>query len=319
MNEIATTIHHALLTRLKVRHLFLLHEMSQHKTLSRVAYVLGLSQPALTKSLQEIEDIFAARLFDRTSRGLQLTAAGHEVLRYARGTLADTESAARILSAIDSGMATHLRIGIIPQLPSALLSRVVTHLLSRNPRVSLLVREGTTDDLVAALQARELDCGIGRAFDGHGGGVVQEPIYRQEPCVVVAASNRLRLTRGPLAWEKLVDLDWIFPPPNTPMRRSFNAVFVGAGIQPPAPILETVSLKAMATVLRNLPNSITIIARDMLAELKAESNCIAINQAFTWDLPPVTFFTADGMRTHPVMQMLNAEVRRAASDLGVNT
>ena len=57
-------------SRLKLRHLTLLESLERCRSLSRVAAEMDLSQPAITKALREIEDIFMARLFERTSRGL---------------------------------------------------------------------------------------------------------------------------------------------------------------------------------------------------------------------------------------------------------
>ena len=82
-------LRHSVGSRLKLRHLSLLQSLERHRTLSRVAEEMNLSQPAITKALREVEDIFMTRLFERTSRGLVATAAGRAVLRFARVTLAD--------------------------------------------------------------------------------------------------------------------------------------------------------------------------------------------------------------------------------------
>ena len=171
------------------------------------------------------------------------------------------------------------------------------HLLGQRPRVAVLAREGTTDQLVQALSARELDCAIGRAFDGEPTEIVQEAIYEQEPCLIVAAKSRERLSKGSLDWSRLAALDWILPPANTPMRRTFNTIFVGAGVQPPEPMVETLSLKAIGTVLRSETNAVTILGRDLVAELGA--SCAVLPYRLTWNLPPVTFFMARGAVEQP--------------------
>lgn len=314
LNERLARLQHTVGSRLKLRHLALLQSVERHRTLSRVAVEVNLSQPAITKALREVEDIFMTKLFERTPRGLVATSAGKAVLHFALVTLADMESTTRVLSAIDTGLTGRVRIGMTPQMPEALLHAAISHLLGQSPRVSVLAKEGTTDELVAALSAREIDCAIGRSFDDSVGvDIAQEPIYEQEPCLLVAARSRARLSRGPLNWARLAELDWISPPPNTPMRRTFSAIFLSAGVQPPSPIVETMSLRTIETVLRNVPNGVTILAKDIVAELVQRGDCAALPYKLTWNLPPVSFFVSRHMAQHPTVRSLATAIRLAAS------
>ena len=99
------------------------------------------------------------------------------------------------------------------------------------------------------MSAREIDCAIGRSFD-HAVGVEvdQEPIYEQEPLPVGARRKRAPVARAAqLGSAGRAGL--IFPPPNTPMRRrTFSAIVLSAGVQPPSPIVETMSLRTIETV-----------------------------------------------------------------------
>ncbi|SCK24023.1 DNA-binding transcriptional regulator, LysR family [Variovorax sp. HW608] len=308
----ATELQRALLSRLKLRQLSLLQAIDRHRTLGRVAAEMQLSQPAITKALHEVEDIFGSTLFDRTSRGLVPTPAGDAVLHYARRWLAELEATTRVLTSLEAGRSGRLRLGFTQQVPQQLMSAALTHLLDRTPRISVMAREGTTDELVASLVARELDCAIGRSYDGDATGLVQEAIYEQEPCLVVGAKNVKRLSRGPLDWARLAQLDWILPPPNTPMRRTYNAIFVGAGVQPPLPILETTAIRSMEMVLRQEPNAITIFARDVVAEMERAGHWAALPYRLSWNLPPVSFFTLKELEPHPTVQSLRRVVVETA-------
>jgi DNA-binding transcriptional LysR family regulator len=308
----AADLQHALLSRLKLRQLSLLQAIDRHRTLGRVAAEMRLSQPAITKALREAEDIFGSRLFERTSRGLVPTPSGDAVLHYARRWLAELEATTRVLTSLEAGRSGRLRLGLTQQVPQQLLSAALTHLLDRTPRMAVMTREGTTDELVAGLIARELDCAIGRSYDGDATGLVQEAIYQQAPCLVVAARSLKRLSRGPLDWARLAQLDWILPPPNTPMRRTYNAIFVGAGVQPPVPMLETTSIRSMEMVLRTEPNAISILARDVVAEMEPAGYCAALPHRLSWNLPPVSFFTLKELDEHPMVQSLRTVVRDVA-------
>jgi DNA-binding transcriptional LysR family regulator len=308
----ADVIHHAVLTRLKLRQLALLQAIDRHRALNRVAAEMRLSQPAITKALREVEDIFGTQLFERSSRGLKPTPAGDAVLRHAQRWLADLDSTSKVLAAIDAGHGGRLRLGITTQVPQALLSAGLRFLLGQQPRLSVFIMEGTTDQLVGRMVEHELDCAIGRSYEGDAHDIVQEAIYEQEPCLVVAARNQKQLSRGPLDWAKLAELDWILPPPNTPMRRLYNTIFVTAGVQPPLPIMETISVRSMETVLGSEANAIAILPRDVVDELFKEGCVAPLAHRLAWKLPPVTFFCLRALAQQPSIRALAAALRDAA-------
>ena len=94
---------HQIVSRLRLRHLPLLLALERQRSVSRVAAELNLSQPAVTKALREIEDIFMTPLFTRTRNGLEPTATGAAVLTHARMTMADAEALGRQLAVIEAG------------------------------------------------------------------------------------------------------------------------------------------------------------------------------------------------------------------------
>jgi hypothetical protein len=95
------------------------------------------------------------------------------------------------------------------------------------------------------------------------------------------------------------------------MRRTYNAIFVGAGVQPPVPLLETTSIRSMETVLRTEPNAISILARDVVAELEAAGHWGALPYRLSWNLPPVSFFTTKDLEGHPMVK----ELRKVVGDV----
>jgi DNA-binding transcriptional LysR family regulator len=278
---------HQIVSRLRLRHLPLLLALERQRSVSRVAAEMNLSQPAVTKALREIEDIFMTPLFTRTRNGLEPTATGAAVLSHARMTMADAEALGRQLAVIEAGRRGRLRLGVIPYTARAVLDAALAYGLNQQPRVSVLVREGTTDELVGALRQHELDCVIARSFYLAGEDIAQEPLYREEPVLVVPSRAKARLSRGELDWKRLAELDWILPPPHTPVRRTINTMFAVAGVAPPLPIVETYSIKPMATLLRSQPDTITIVPRAVAAELIELGDAAALPFSLSWDLPSV--------------------------------
>lgn len=304
----ANGLRHALVTRLKFRQLSLLLAVEQHRTVTRVAAELGLSQPAVTKAIQEVEGIFDCPLFDRTGRGMSPTTAGRAVLDLVRRWFAELDAATHVLTSIEAGRQGRLRLGVAHGIPDSLLLAALHELIAGPQRVAVMTREGTTDDLVAALRSRELDCAIGRSYDGDATGLVQQSLYEQEACLVMVAASARRLTKVPFDLAKLSRLDWIMPPANTPVRRIYNAMFVAAGLQPPVPLLETVYGRSVGAVLRMEPNAIAIVARDVVGELIGLGGCAVLPYRLSLNLPPICFFALKGMEKHPVVSAVQAKM-----------
>ena len=177
-----------LANRLKQRHLVLLANIARHGTLTRVAAATGISQPAATKALAELEDIFGAPLFLRTGRGLQATPLGELALVRARHLQNDLDVWAREVAALHDGRAAHLHVGVVPYVSSALLTAAISRLHQRHG-VTLTLHRATTDHLVPMLRRHELDCIISRATST----VAQDDLshrvlYRQRPRLIAHLS-----------------------------------------------------------------------------------------------------------------------------------
>ncbi|TWG84931.1 DNA-binding transcriptional LysR family regulator [Cupriavidus gilardii J11] len=306
MPTTADRLQHNVVSRLRLRQLSLLLTLERQRSLSRAAAALNLSQPAITKALREIEAIFLTPLFLRSRAGLEATETGQAVLAYARLALADAEALGRELAVLDAGLGARLRIGIIPFVSATVLDAACSHALTQRPRIAVMVREGTTDELVAALRAHELDCVIARSFYAAGEDVVQVPLYREEPTLVVSASAARGLARGKLDWKKLAALDWILPPPHTPTRRTINTMFAVAGVAPPLPLVETYSIKTMETLLRTQARAIAIVPRAVATEL-ASAGAAMLPHPLSWDLPPVgAMWLRRSQQSEPLMALVRA-------------
>ena len=130
--------------------------VAEHGNLRRAAETLGLSQPALSKSLRRLESSMAAKLVRRIPRGVELTPVGaalHAQVRRIRLTLGDVRREAADLS---EGRAGDLRIGTSP-LHAEVLPAAFAALLKNAPRVRLAVTVSDNDLMVPALRNGELD------------------------------------------------------------------------------------------------------------------------------------------------------------------
>lgn len=310
----APTLQH-LATRLKLRHFMLLAELDRHRSVSRAAQHLGLSQPTVTRALGEIESIFMAQLFTRSRRGLEPTPAGALVLARAKVALADTRSLGQDLETLAIGLHGRLRIGVIPFLSRVTQDSVWQHLLALQPRMGFVVEEATTHKLLQAVQARTLDCAICRFAPASAeAGLEQRFLYHQEPRLVVSCAAAERLRKRKLDWEALASLRWIFPPADTPIRQMIHSIFVSAGQPVPVPLLEAYGHNTLVSVLRRMPDAIAILPDDIAQEVASASGAQVLPQRLQWNLPPVGVVRLREAAHAAIVDALTESLRQATDE-----
>jgi len=145
------------MTLVQLRHFVVLAELTSFVQASKALY---LTQPALTRSIQALEDELGGRLFDRLGRRIALTPFGHEALQRARRLVADAEALKQTGKGLHAGLIGTLRIGLSSG-PGALLSTpLMLHMAEHHPRLQVQISRGHTELLVHELRAQHLDAVI---------------------------------------------------------------------------------------------------------------------------------------------------------------
>lgn len=145
------------MTLVQLRHFVVLAELGAFVQASKALY---LTQPALTRSIQALEDELGGRLFDRLGRRIALTPFGQEVLQRARRLVADAEALKQTGKGLHAGLIGTLRIGLSSG-PGALLSTpLMLHMAEHHPKLQLQISRGHTELLVHELRAQHLDAVI---------------------------------------------------------------------------------------------------------------------------------------------------------------
>ncbi|MEW6478948.1 MAG: LysR family transcriptional regulator [Pseudomonadota bacterium] len=142
------------MTLVQLKHFVVLAEQGSYV---QAATSLFLTQPALTRSIQALEDELGGPLFDRIGRRIGLTPFGHEVLSRARRLVADAEALKQTGKGLHAGLIGNLRIGLSSG-PGALLSTpLMLHMAQHHPRLHLQISRGNTSVLVDELREQHLD------------------------------------------------------------------------------------------------------------------------------------------------------------------
>jgi DNA-binding transcriptional LysR family regulator len=198
--------------------------LAEHLHFGRAAAALHISQPPLSRSVQALEATLGARLFERTRRKVELTAAGTWYLEEARQILTRLERASRDVAARAAGGAGSLRIGFVTIADYSVLPGLLKQFKAAQPGVSLALREMVTEAQLDALGADDLDLGFVLPPLPVKG--VESVAVNREPLVVaLPARHRLARERGPLAVRDLADEAFVMVP--AALARGLSDVVLG--------------------------------------------------------------------------------------------
>ncbi len=188
----------------------------------RAAQKLHRTQPALTSCIRRLEAECGSALFERAGRGIQLTQAGHTLLRWAQRVRNDMEDAKREVTALGSGSTGHVRVGVVPTAAQFLLPSAVRRLLQEAPEVTFGTVVSLVDNLKQMLLQGELDIVIASETHSHPGLVSR---VLAEDAIVVAASASHPVFRTPPTLKRLTQYRWALQPVGAPLRDWLDHTF----------------------------------------------------------------------------------------------
>jgi DNA-binding transcriptional LysR family regulator len=254
-----------LLNRLRMRQVALMLTVDARRTLRAAAAELGMTQPAATKMLRELEDTLGQPLFDRVGRGLKLNAAGACVTNYFRGMRGNIESLNRELQELRLGSSGKLLIGSIMAAAPDHLTEALVRIKEALPLLAVEIFVGTSDRLMAQLREGVLDVVIGRLLGSPGAPLHGEYLFRplaDEALSVIAARDHPLAKRRSVSFDAMLTYPWILQPPGSPMRDVIEQEFRGhdaplpRGLIETSSILTTTNLVARSQMIAVIPRSV---------------------------------------------------------------
>nr|WP_042177870.1 LysR family transcriptional regulator [Kibdelosporangium sp. MJ126-NF4]CEL12823.1 LysR family transcriptional regulator [Kibdelosporangium sp. MJ126-NF4]CTQ98509.1 LysR family transcriptional regulator [Kibdelosporangium sp. MJ126-NF4] len=179
----------------ELRHLRAFVAVATQRSYTAASRELLITQPALTRTIQQLEAAVQARLLDRTSRRVELTGTGEELLERLRIVLHDLDTA---LSAARGHAA--LRIGFQWALPDPWASDLLGAFETATGATATLLRR---DDIVTALQSGDIDAAVVRA-PVHVSGISETVLFEEDRVVAVPVESELA-ARTDLEWSELAE------------------------------------------------------------------------------------------------------------------
>jgi LysR family transcriptional regulator, pca operon transcriptional activator len=223
---------------IKLRHIRLFLQIADKGGLTAAGLALGLSQPAVSKSLAELEDLLGAALFQRLGRRLILTTAGEAFRHHAREAVATLDAGAQVVRG--EGLRPRVAVGLLPTVSTRFFPAVVARFLQDRPAVTLSIETGSHPFLLQKLRARQMDLMIGRMPNAaEMAGVEFEYLY-EEPIIAVVKADH-PAARQPIA-RILRDYPIILPTRESIIRKNVDEYLAALGLAGLQPAVETSTL-----------------------------------------------------------------------------
>jgi DNA-binding transcriptional LysR family regulator len=236
--------------KFRLRHLELIAELYDCRSILKASRRLSLTQPTVTKALQDVESTLGVRLFERSNRGLEPTPYGEIFARHAKIVLAQLRHAAEELEGLRAGYSGRVTVGTLLAASASILPDAIALLKRQRPGVAISVVVGTYDILMPSLLVGDLDMVLGRLpAEGRNRALVYEEFYAEPICVVTRRGHPLARKRR-LTLRDLANEAWLLPLPETALRRQIERAFVDAGAPLPRNVIESVSILTNRALLR---------------------------------------------------------------------
>ncbi len=262
-----------LLNRLRMRQIALMLAIDEQRTLRGAAGQLGLTQPAATKMLQELEGALGQPLFERVGRGLRLNAAGERVTGYFRSIRGSMEALNRELGEVRQGRAGKFAVGSIMAASPGRLTEALLGLKELFPLLTIEIAVDTSDRLMEQLSEGVLEVVVGRRVGNPGIECSFTAIEDEHLAVVVGNEHPLAGKRR-VTFEALLDYPWVLQPAGSPLRELIEREFRDHQAPLPKGLIETGSILTTINLIRR--SQLVAVIPEAVARRDAEHGILRI-------------------------------------------
>ncbi len=298
--------------RIKIRHIACFLEVARLRSVVNAAEALNISQPAATKTVQELEEILGNALFDRSRRRLALTPFGDVFYRYASTSIAALRQG---IDAAHGGQeAAVVKVGALPSVSARILPEAVRNFFVAEPGINSRIITGPNSYLLSLLRTGDVDLVIGRMAEPEAMlGLSFEHLYSERVVLVVRPDHPLLAARD-FNLGMIDGYQRLMPTPGSVIRPLVQRMLMAYGIGGQHEEVETVS-NAFGRAYVRQSDAVWFISEGVVADDVAEKYLHLLSVDMGETQGPVGFTTrADtmpGLATTAFMQT----VRNVAAHL----
>jgi DNA-binding transcriptional LysR family regulator len=215
--------------KLNERHLMQLAAVLDAGGVGEGAALLGLTQPAVSRSLSMLEARVGEPLFVKGRRPLQATPLGHQLATHGRAILTASRRAGDAVQGFRSGTRGLVRLGGVPFFMDAMITRMVAAFQNAEPDVTVQQSYGNFPELSAALVADQIDLAIVPMAQNQPPAGLQFAELLEGRNIVACRTGHPLLRQRPLRTSDLGAYPWVAPLPGSPLVSDLQAILLAIG------------------------------------------------------------------------------------------
>jgi DNA-binding transcriptional LysR family regulator len=236
----------------------------RHRSFSKAAESMGISQPALSKNIRNLERSLGVQLLERGRFGAMPTAFGLALVRHADSIDAELRSASQEIEALRVARSGHTCIGCGPSEATRLLPTALGRLRASAPGIRVTILYGLNAALMPMVKHGEVDFALSSIpASCPDPDLKQLHLHEDRAAVIARRGHPLLARREPLTAADLLDQHWILATKLELERLALDQVFAEAGLAPPQDALETTSAVLMKTLVMQ-SDYLTFLPRELV-------------------------------------------------------
>lgn len=213
---------------LSPQHLAAFLNLARTGSFSAAARLQGVTQPALSRTIRFMENVIGNRLFDRTTRSVELTPTGRELIPIAERLVAEFAGAFGELAQFIEGRRGRIVVAALPSIAAVLLPGAIARFQKTYPAVDFLVHDALAANVVAATIDGRADVGV--TLQPSPSDILDYRTLITDDFGVVCRADDALAARDVVAWSALADRPFIAMAPEASVRAMTDAAFVQAGL-----------------------------------------------------------------------------------------
>jgi len=304
--------------RLKLRDLFVFSTVVQRGSMAKAARELGVSHPAVSEVIADLEHALGVRLLDRSAQGIEPTIYGDALLKRSVEVFDALKQSIRDIEFLSDATTGEVRIGSMEAPWFTLLPDVIRRFAQQYPRIEVHTDVIDHSEVFRGLRERRYDCVLNQVRTARPEEAADDltvEILYEDAGVVTAWAHSKWARRRKIDLAELIDEPWILTGPSAWSRPLGEEIFRAAGLSRPNPRIATDSIILRARLIAGSPY-LGMFATSVLRRLIADNYALT---ALPVDLPANAFsfgiVTLKNRTLSPVVERFLACVREVAASL----
>ena len=296
---------------MKLSHLRIVVAVVERGSVRSAARQLGMAQPAISRSIQELERELGVQLFERTKTGMVMTQVGEMVIRRAKMVQFEIQ---RTLDEVEhfKGQDTgQISIGLSTAAHVAILPKILAPFRQRFPKIRLKLTEGLFPYLEASIRDGLIDIYVGPVpLDRKGDDLVIENLFENRRIIIGRCGHPLSQATSV---RQLTEASWVTTPVMPDTENEVNAIYTSVGLPPPNIVAQASSAMSIISVVA--PSDLLAPMPQQWVDFIARSNFVVeIPVVETTYAPAICVVYLARSPLTPAAQYLKDLIDRAAAN-----